>query len=200
MSIAQGSGIPDSDWRAWVPDTFPSVADTDDLKVTGPQTPPGYVTDCAALPLHPQTETAGVWVVGAHGGAGETTLAGLADRWCATDHSWPSLPPELAAPACLLCARTSAAGLLAAQAALRQWAADGTGVDLLGLVLLADAPGRLPAPLRDLSRLVAGGAPRVWSIPWVESWRLGEAEVPREARRLIAAVNALTCTPSKESQ
>lgn len=165
---------------------------------TGPVDPPGYVPDSGALPLHPQTGTATVWVVGAHGGAGETTVASLAPGWAGTGGSWPVLAPEVAAPACLLCARTSAAGLLAAQAALRQWAADGTGVDLLGLVLLADAPGRLPAPLRDLSRLVAGGAPRVWSIPWVDAWRLGEPAVPRQAARLITAVTVLTSTTSSK--
>lgn len=183
-------------WRAWAPSGMPEPPPA----ATGPVDPPGYVPDSGALPLHPQTGTATVWVVGAHGGAGETTVASLAPGWAGTGGSWPVLAPEVAAPACLLCARTSAAGLLAAQAALRQWAADGTGVDLLGLVLLADAPGRLPAPLRDLSRLVAGGAPRVWSIPWVDPWRLGEPTVPRQAARLITAVTVLTSTTSsKES-
>jgi hypothetical protein len=51
-------------------------------------------------------------------------------------------------------------------------------VQLLGLVAVADAPGRLPRPLRDLLRLVSGGVPRMWEMPWVESWRLGDPPTP----------------------
>jgi hypothetical protein len=93
--------------------------------------------------------------------------------------------------ACVLLARTSATGLLAARAALRQWAAGDAPVELAGLVLLADAPGRLPGPLRDLAALVAGGAPRCWSIPWVEAWRLGEPVVTREVSRVIRDLTAV---------
>jgi len=62
-------------------------------------------------------------------------------------------------------------------------------VDVLGLVIVADAPGRLPRPLRDLAQVVSGGVPRTWNVPWVESWRLGEPpalnDAPREVRRLV---------------
>jgi hypothetical protein len=61
---------------------------------------------------------------------------------------------------------------------------------LLGLVLMADAPTRSPRALRDLRRVVSGGVPRVWSLPWVESWRAGEvpsrSNSPRQAQRLLA--------------
>jgi len=130
-------------------------------------------------------------VVGAHGGAGESSLAGLVDAWQPAEHTWPDAERPAA---CVLTARTSATGLLAAQAALRQWAAGDTPVELTGLVLLADAPGRLPAPLRDLAALVAGGAPRCWAIPWIEQWRLGEPYVSRDVARLIRDLTAVINT------
>ena len=45
---------------------------------------------------------------------------------------------------------------------------------LHGLVLIADAPGKLPKPLKDFAQVVSGAVPRVWHLPWVEAWRLGE--------------------------
>ncbi len=141
-----------------------------------------------ALPVVPDMRLAALWVVGAHGGAGESTVAGLADEWLPAQHAWPHCPLPAA---CVLTARTSAGGLLAAQAALRQWAAGDAPVALAGLVLLADAPGGLPRPLRDLAALVAGGAPRCWSIPWIEPWRLGEPVVTRAVSRLIRDLTAV---------
>ena len=84
-----------------------------------------------------------------------------------------------------------------ARAVLTQWASRTVPhIELLGLVLMADAPGRLPRPLRDLSKLVAGGAPRTWSLPWVEAWRLGQApaldDLPRQVRRLVKDLVSLT--------
>jgi hypothetical protein len=99
----------------------------------------------------------------------------------------------------VIVARTSARGLLAAKAVAKQWASGLVhGVELLGLVLVADAPGRLPKPLRDLSKVVSGGYPRTWQMPWVESWRLGDDPLldaaPREARRLVDDLRILLRT------
>jgi len=150
------------------------------------------------LPIRDQHGTAALWLVGAHGGAGETTLAGLVPAWQATGHSWPRA--DAAAPArAVIVARSNAAGLRAAQAAMRQWAAGLVpAVDVLGLVVLADAPGRLPRPLRDLLQVVSGGVPRTWSVPWVESWRVGEppalTNAPRDAQRLVDELHAILGT------
>lgn len=117
-----------------------------------------------------------LWTVGAHGGAGVSTLLALGEpgEWATTERAWPYDPTGRVLPTVLV-ARTHAAGLLAAQAALTQWAAGGLhpSVRLLGLVLAADAPGHLPKPLRDLAKVVGGGAPRTWSLPWSEAVRLG---------------------------
>jgi hypothetical protein len=74
----------------------------------------------------------------------------------------------------VLVARTHEAGLRAAQAAARQWASGAlpAQVELIGLVLTADAPGKLPRQLHDLARLVSGGVPRTWEIRWHSELRL----------------------------
>jgi len=161
---------------------------------TGPRGPQaGVVTPDVAdqLPVRAVTSNPGIWLVGAHGGAGESTLATFDESWRAAAHAWP------ATGRCVLVARTSAAGLRAAQRALTQWAGGAAGgAELLGLVLVDDAPGRLPRPLRDLAALISGGAPRTWRIGWDETWRLIEPGQPLPARRdvsrLIADVQAIT--------
>lgn len=145
--------------------------------------------------------TARVWFVGVHGGAGETTLATLFPDSRGTSHVWPlAVAEDGPPPLVVLVARTHASGLKAAQEALRDWAAGDLPVKLLGLVLIADAPGRLPKPLRDLSQLVAGGAPTVWRIPWHEPWRRGEPvelpEAPAALRSLMEELEELAPTPS----
>lgn len=149
------------------------------------------------LPIRVVGRVASLWVVGAHGGAGESTIAELDDAWRAARHAWPGAAPSDARPSqVVVAARTSAGGLLAAKAVAKQWAAGLVrGVDLLGLVLIADAPGRLPKPLRDLKKIVGGGYPRTWQVPWIESWRLGEqvsTDIPvREVRRLVDDLHTL---------
>jgi len=115
-----------------------------------------------------------VWWVGAHGGAGESTLEQLLEGSRATDHAWPcgELGTGLT-PAVLLVARTHAHGLRAAQLRAMEWASGSVPVALHGLVLVADAPGKLPKPLKDFSQIVSGAVPRVWHLPWVEAWRVG---------------------------
>ena len=146
------------------------------------------------LPVYDRQHEAPLWWLGAHGGAGESTLAGLVPAWPAADHGWPRTPQGPARV--VLVARTNAHGLRAAQAAATQWAAGLVPhVEVVGLVLMADAPGRLPKPLRDLAQVVGGGVPRVWTVPWIEALRLGEsltlADLPRDARRLVDELTAL---------
>lgn len=191
----------------------PAVAPTPAVEHAGPQLP--------AAPLGPTSPQGGVpapdeaerlpfvnpgvwsplWVVGAHGGAGETSLAAMIPGATPTGHAWPQLP-GVTVRAVVVC-RSSMGGLRAAQAAAQQWAAGLVpGVDLLGLVVLQDAPGRLPRVLRDHYQVVAGGFARSWTVPWIESWRLGDpitpAAVPREARRVVDELTALANNQQKE--
>lgn len=140
-----------------------------------------------------------MWWLGAHGGSGETALSALAQGTQPAEHAWP-LPNERGASnRVTVVARTNYAGLMAAQRAAREWAAGTTAglVDLAGLVLIADAPGRRPKELRQLEQHIAGGYPRLWTLPWVEAWRMGPPspdDMPREYRALLADLNLTAST------
>ncbi len=123
------------------------------------------------LPILEVQNSRPVAVIGAHGGAGATSLAASEPELLFDfGQAWPATQSK---QACIVIARTSARGLYAAQTALQQWAAAETpSVDLLGLVLIADAPGKLPKPLKELAQVVSGGAPRTWRLPWDAAMRL----------------------------
>jgi hypothetical protein len=133
-----------------------------------------------------------VWWFGAHGGAGESTLERLFRGSRAAGHRWPEVEERAAV---ILVARSDVRGLRAAQRALRERMEHQLPVDVLGLVLMADAPGRLPRAVRELADVVAGTVPRIWVLPWVEAWRVGEipspANSPKEARALAVYLRAL---------
>ena len=100
------------------------------------------------LPIYQMPRAAQLWIVGAHGGSGESTLAALSPDWTETCHGWPAADPSNPVRV-LVVARSNSAGLRAAQRAAQQWASGSVpGVSLVGLVTIADAPGRLPRPLR----------------------------------------------------
>ncbi len=167
------------------------------VALTG-QLPPLFTT----TPDQPAGQVAGrLWVMGVHGGAGETTLAALLDG-VATEHRWPQAPEP---PPLLLVARTHAAGLGRLRHLATAWATGRLpGVDLLGAVLVADAPGRLPRPLGDLAALVTGGVPHTWRLGWAEELRLGtdlaqiESRRLRKTRREIQSLITTSATTSKE--
>lgn len=162
---------------------------------TGPTAPQaGVPTPGTAdrLPRWSQAAPATVWWLGVHGGAGESTLATLAAGTRPAQHGWPIAQTPGLASRVVLVARTNWTGLTGAQRAATEWASGALGesVQLEGLVLIPDAPGRLPKPLRDLQHVIAGGVPRVWALPWVDAWRLGPVDLsvplPKEFRALIA--------------
>lgn len=180
----------------------PLVIDERPAPATGPTAPqPGIQAPQPheLLPVRDVWSSPSLWVLGAHGGAGESVLAGLVPEWEAAGHAWPRPLGGASAPVVLV-ARTHMSGLLAARTAATQWAA---GVvphaDVFGLVLIADAPGRLPRPLREMAQVVSGGVPRTWMVPWSESWRLGESptlsDAPRAARRMVDELHGIIPTP-----
>ncbi|WP_422758818.1 hypothetical protein [Paenarthrobacter sp. C1] len=82
------------------------------------------------------------WWLGVHGGAGETSLARLDRRTRAADHHWPMAG---SGSTVVLVARSNVPGLRAAQRAATEWASGAVPeVRVAGLVVMADAPGRLP--------------------------------------------------------
>ncbi|PNH79199.1 DUF6668 family protein [Arthrobacter sp. AFG20] len=138
--------------------------------------------------------TARLWVVGTHGGAGESRIADLIESARSTDHCWPVLTSG-GKPRVLLVCRADMRGLTTARNALTQWASGAAPqINLLGLAVLADAPGKTPKALRDFAALVGGGAPRLWTLPWVDAWRHTDTTaLPaiREYQRFITDVAAL---------
>lgn len=132
-------------------------------------------------------------LLGAHGGAGVTSLlrAGLGRPAVDCGRRWPAAGPVL------LMARTSTHGLHCAQALARTHTDGRPGpVVLLGLVLLADAPGRLPARLSGLAELVAGGFQRCWRLGWQAEWRLAAGYEPLPVPpALLALRNELALLP-----
>lgn len=131
-----------------------------------------------------------LWVTGAHGGAGTTTMARLLGAGDA-GRAWPIAPWSDRRPRVLLCARTSYTGLRAAQIALREWAAGAVPVSLDGVVLNAAAPkqARELRPLLDRVRAAASGA--VWEIGWHGQWLLGEPDMPKD-KQLERLLDLLT--------
>jgi hypothetical protein len=133
-------------------------------------------------------------VLAVHGGAGVSSLlrAGLAEAGAVDAYRrWPLAGPVL------LVARTSVGALELVQDAARQHAIGAwPDVELVGLALLADAPGRLPGRVAALADLVCGAFPRVWLVPWLEEWRVAARNEPLpvhpEVARLCTDVRALT--------
>ncbi|MES5824491.1 DUF6668 family protein [Streptomyces sp. RG80] len=121
--------------------------------------------------------------VGTHGGAGVSTLAAVyGGHDCGRDWPGPDAPPSV-----LLVARTHATGLAAVLRTVDVFRR-GTapyGLDLDAVVLVADAPGRLPKPLAHQVRVIESLID-VYRVPWVADWRLGDlsGRPPRESEPL----------------
>ena len=124
----------------------------------------------------------GVRLLGAHGGSGARCLAAVLDGTRhAAGKQWPT--PTAGREQIVLVCRSSQRGLSAAQHHARHFR-DGElrqRLDLLGVIVSADAPGRVPPPLRRLQKLLSGAVPILGEIPWQPAWRLGPAQPLAEA-------------------
>ncbi|MDQ2729059.1 MAG: hypothetical protein M3Y91_14650 [Actinomycetota bacterium] len=125
--------------------------------------------------------------VGAHGGAGTTTLSEAIPGGVDLGRSLPWQVGLSNLPTVVVC-RSNARGLTAA----RDFAAMANQhTRLLGLVVVADMPERKKPKILAESLYVTRGAfnSQVWEMPWVPSWRLGEPPSrlnnPREVRDLL---------------
>ncbi|MFF8591488.1 DUF6668 family protein [Streptomyces sp. NPDC015220] len=146
----------------------------------GAESATGAVADTPErMPGHPVGIPTGIppaaprrfsWVA-AHGGAGTTTLAAVyGGRDCGRDWPGPDAPRTV-----LLVARTHAAGLEAVVRVLEGFRRGEApaGLDLDSVVLVADAPGRLPRQLAQRVRPIEAVV-GVHRVPWVSGWRLGD--------------------------
>lgn len=144
--------------------------------VTVPEGPPDPVAQATASARRFS------WV-GTHGGAGTTTLATVyGGHDCGRNWPGPDAPPSV-----LLVARTHAAGLAAILRTLEIFRRGEAphGLDLDAVVLVADAPGRLPKPLAQQVKRIESVID-VYRVPWVPAWRLGDltGHPPRESASL----------------
>ncbi|MER5395795.1 hypothetical protein [Streptomyces sp. NPDC002599] len=127
------------------------------------------------------------WVK-AHGGSGATSLA-EAFGGVEVGARWPD-PARGEPRRVVLVGRTSARGLRSVSQALGALK-DGNapqGLELLGVVLVADAPGRLPLGLLRRIRVLRSVA-RVHRVPWIPAWRTGGR--PKSTPRQLAALAKL---------
>lgn len=152
-----------------------------------------------ALPVRHIASRHDLVIVGAHGGSGETRLASLRDSWVAADHQWLAHPDGQPT---VVCARTHAAGLDALGLALRQWASGQLdGVNLVGVVVLADQPGRLPRVLADRCKVLEGACPASWRVGFIDGWRFGDYEgvLPRSLRQFMNDMSQPLVSSGKEN-
>ena len=126
-----------------------------------------------------------LWIVGAHGGAGTSTwahLLGAGDAGAA----WPQHVNPSRALSIVVCCRSTAAGLRAAQDVAIEWASGALPGQLVGLVVGADAPGCLPRELREQLQITSGAFPRYTFVPWQAQWRFArESDVNADHSRRI---------------
>ncbi|MDX3690721.1 hypothetical protein PV726_10385 [Streptomyces europaeiscabiei] len=159
-----------------------------EIWLRGPVTTPEQPAPAPLAAEAPSTAHQLAWVA-AHGGAGTSTLAAVFGGIDA-GRTWP-LPDQGEPNSVLLVARTHATGLQAVS-----WTLDlfrrgeqPPGLKLVAVVLVADAPGRLPRQLLQRIKVI-GSAIEVHRVPWVPDWRTGDlaAPPPRETARLAALV------------
>lgn len=147
--------------------TAPTDPEDELSPVTGLTAPaPELVAPPAADQMYPRVAVNRglLGFVGTHGGAGATTLSRVFGLPEAT-RIWP-VADDGPTYVFLVC-RSNVTGLQSAQLAAREWASGSVpGLHVLGLVVIADAPGRLPKDLRSFAQQISGGVPRIWHIDW----------------------------------
>jgi hypothetical protein len=155
-------------------------------------TPPLRQLPVRRIPLTPPGRQPGWFFVAAHGGAGTTLLSRLSWQAIENDEGgwrsdgrgraaygmdsgrgWPDPALEPTGRVVVVC-QTTMRGLGWARDAAAQHLSGATphGLELIGLVTIADQPGRLPHQIRAARDLLTGAYPRVWHLPYVEAYRL----------------------------
>lgn len=131
------------------------------------------------VPLHRHQSPPMVWLVGAHGGAGVSTLCHQLGVAGDAHRRWPSgRYPDQESPLVLVVAAEHASGLDAASHLLRQHlSGQGSHAQLVGLVTVGAARGKLPSSLDYRLRTLSDIAPQTWRIPYVEKYH---ALIPEE--------------------
>lgn len=129
---------------------------------------------CEALPLAEEALYTGdarppvVWFVGAHGGSGASTLARVFAPMGDADKRWPTHDEH---PMCVVVCRSTRSGLDAAQSAVLQAKSGNAGnCSVLGVVIVADAPGKTPKALKQRETVLEDLTP-IWRVPYLAGIR-----------------------------
>jgi hypothetical protein len=131
------------------------------------------------------------FLLAAHGGAGAGLLARLSAAAAEQEQDlgrvgqdagqlWPE-PTLERTGAVVVVSRTTVSGLTKARDLAAQYlgGAAPPGTALLGVVLVADQPGKLPAPVATSVGLLDGVFARTWHVPYVPQYRLlGPTQTP----------------------
>lgn len=119
--------------------------------------------------LAPSNEWAPMaWLVGAHGGAGVTTLAHTFAPFGDAGQTWPVADEN---PWCVVVARATREGTEAAHNAVLQAQASKTGkCRVVGVLLVEAAPDFLPEPVEQKITVLKKVVPNIWHVPFVEDW------------------------------
>ena len=122
--------------------------------------------DVASVPLCPShLRKPLVWLVGAHGGAGVTSLAAALAPMGDAGRVWPAKDTYRL---CVLVGRTTREGLERLHdAALQARAGLAGDVEVLGAILVADTPGGMPKSLQKKLYALESVVPRLWRIDYV---------------------------------
>jgi len=154
----------------------------------------------------PASGSPGLWLLGAHGGAGVSTLC----RWIGpagdAQGRWPGGHGQQS-PFVVLVAEESVTALNKVHALVRQYATGGAGsAQLLGVATVARVPGRRPQQVRQRRDVLAGllaqlsgGALHMWAVPFVPGlttvaldelpvWSLGQPPTTKKRPPLREAV------------
>ncbi|MFV8185377.1 MULTISPECIES: DUF6668 family protein [unclassified Streptomyces] len=155
---------------------------------SAPAAEPGWGEPRRPRPARGRSRNEVGWVK-AHGGAGVSSLVEVLGG-VDVGSRWPD--PSRGEPRrVVLVGRTSARGLQSVSQALGALK-DGRapqGIDLLAVVLVADAPGRLPLALLRRIRVLRSVA-RVQRVPWIPAWRTGGT--PKVLPRQLDSLAELT--------
>ncbi|MCX7541345.1 hypothetical protein OS128_00230 [Corynebacterium sp. P5848] len=117
----------------------------------------------------PATFAPAFWLVAAHGGAGVSTLEKFWQPAADASRMWPQ---DEDSTACVVVARSTKAGLEAAAQTILN---DTGSAEIIGLVVVADVPGKLPKDLDHKLRMFDEQMP-VWRIDYLPKLRLVDEE------------------------
>ena len=134
-----------------------------------------------------------VWLLGAHGGAGVSTLTRMLGPAADCGRAWPAgVGGE--SPFVVIVARETIEGLARAHDLLRQFHNPGLGTNtvLLGLITSAHQPGRQPKQIRRYLDVIWDLVPETgrWRVDWQSDWPLARLSdlpvwVPDDYRGVI---------------